>query len=135
MDLRLLIPARAIAMGPMRHAVRRFLQRARVPEDRGDLIVLAIDEACTNICRHAYPEARPGLIRLHLRAGPRRLRVVIRDYGKPIPRRKLRGRRLDRPAPGGLGIHLMRAAFPGIRFEPCPRGTRLVLTAPAKVRT
>ncbi len=118
------------ALANVRAAVRDFLSRTPVDPARHDLIVLAIDEACANIIRHAYSGLHTGRIRITLRCGPRRFATELRDYGAPLIPGALKGRSLDNAAPGGLGLHLIRTAFPEVRYLPRPRGTLLVLRLP-----
>ncbi len=44
-------------------------------------IALAVSEAVTNAVLHAYREGRPGQMRVVACAEPKRLVVVVRDYG------------------------------------------------------
>jgi len=113
-------------LASVREAVRRFLQESGHDECEAELIVLALDEACTNIIRHAYCHApRPVLLRMERGQGV--LRFVLRDFGTPCDPRKIRGRELEDVRPGGLGVHIIRKAFDRVEYAPLRRGTRLVL--------
>ena len=50
----------------VRHCVRQFLQNRAFSSREIDLMVLGVDEACTNIIRHAYHLAEDQLISLSL---------------------------------------------------------------------
>lgn len=110
----------------VRRAVEEFLAPENLaPEDLG-LIVLAIDEACANVLRHAY-HGRPGKLQVRLDRLASRLRVTLRDFGTPCNPAKIRSRELTDFRPGGLGVFLMQQAFPRVEFTPCSQGTRLLL--------
>jgi anti-sigma regulatory factor (Ser/Thr protein kinase) len=111
----------------VRRAAREFFHTCGYDECEAELLVVAIDEACTNVIRHAYHNTcRP--VRLSLdRRRDGSLEVVLRDYGTPCDPTKIRGRTLGRFRPGGLGVHFIRRAFDEVHYLPQPRGTRLVM--------
>jgi len=79
--------------------------------DRGG-IVLAVDEALTNIIRHAYHGEADRPIDVHLTRGgaggdAEALEIRIRDWGERVDRGKIKSRNLDDVRPGGLGVHIM----------------------------
>ncbi len=92
-------------------------------------MVLGVDEACTNIIRHAYHLAEDQLISLSLETiKSNGVRFRLRDYGDRFDSTKYHGRSLDQLRPGGLGVHLIRHAFDQIDYQQRHRGTLLVLT-------
>jgi anti-sigma regulatory factor (Ser/Thr protein kinase) len=92
-------------------------------------MVLGVDEACTNIIRHAYHLAEDQLISLSLETiKSNGVRFRLRDYGDRLDATNYQGRSLDQPRPGGLGMHLIRHAFDQIDYQQRRRGTLLVLT-------
>jgi anti-sigma regulatory factor (Ser/Thr protein kinase) len=127
MTLNLKFSADSSEMAGMRAAARDFLDEAGVPEMEAELMILALDEACTNIIRHAYGGPTDQLIRLHLERLRNSVRCTLRDYGKPCDPAKIRSRELSDFRPGGLGVCIMHAAFDTVNFQPKPRGTELTL--------
>lgn len=111
----------------MRDFVREFLTGYSFSEKERTLIVLGVDEACTNIIRYAYDLRADQPIRLSMEGLQNCLRVRLRDYGAPISR-ALRELGSNRPRSGGRGIQLMRNAFDRVDYMYKPRGTELVLT-------
>ena len=92
----------------MRNFVRHFLDGFPLSERDRTLMVLGVDEACTNIIRHAYQLREDQLIALSLESQPDCVRLRLRDYGKqPIPD-TLRRPRVNIIKPGGLGLYLIR---------------------------
>jgi anti-sigma regulatory factor (Ser/Thr protein kinase) len=115
-------------LSSMRDAVRSFLAANSIPEMDAELVVLALDEACANIIRHAY-HGNPGCpIRLRCACRSGVLECVLRDYGESCDPAKIKGRALDDFRPGGLGIHIMERAFDQVEYRPMPQGTQLILT-------
>src|SRR6266550_1284383 len=92
----------------MRNFVREFLNDYRFSEKEQMLMVLGVDEACTNVIRYAYQLRDDQPIALSMEG--------------------LRGRNQDTIKPGGLGLHLIRNAFDEVNYVLKPRGTELVLT-------
>jgi len=112
----------------MRNHVRRFLDGYPFSEKERLLIVLGVDEACTNIIRYAYELREDQLIALSMEGLRGCVRMRLRDYGKQTPKHKMKGRSHDSIKPGGLGLHLMRDAFDKVDYILKRRGTELVLT-------
>src|SRR5437763_4541715 len=70
----------------MRHFVRNFLDNVPISERDRTLMVLGVDEACTNIIRHAYELRDDQLIALSLEMQEDCVRMRLRDYGmQPAP--------------------------------------------------
>lgn len=112
----------------MRKVVRGFLEALPLSEKERTLMVLGVDEACTNIIRHAYHLQDDQPIALSLEAKPDCVRMRLRDYGHHSPPEKMKGRPQNFIKPGGLGLHLIHTAFDKVDYVPKTRGTELVLT-------
>jgi anti-sigma regulatory factor (Ser/Thr protein kinase) len=112
----------------MRQFVRKFLDGYNFSEKERLLMVLGVDEACTNIIRYAYELRDDQPITLAMEALRGSVRMRLRDYGVQAPVDQMKGRADDQLKPGGLGLHLIRAAFDKVDYILKPRGTELVLT-------
>ncbi len=110
----------------MRNCVRRFLEAFPFSERQRTLMVLGVDEACTNIIRHAYHLRDDQLISLSLESKSDCVCLRLRDYGKKAA--AMNSRPPDLIKPGGLGLHLIRNAFDQVDYVLRSRGTELVLT-------
>lgn len=116
----------ACHLAEIRREARRFLGGSGFDECATQLMVLALDEACTNVIRHAYgSQCKP--VRLEMTRLRGSVRFVLRDYGRSCNPAKIRSRRLEDFRPGGLGVHIIRQAFDTVRYIPQAKGTRLVL--------
>ena len=112
----------------MRDHVRKFLDSYALSQRERMLMVLGVDEACTNIIRYAYELRDDQLIILTLEGLRECIRMRLRDYGLQTPGHAMKGRSHDIIKPGGLGLHLIRNAFDQVDYILKPRGTELVLT-------
>lgn len=111
----------------VRDFVRQFLKPFSFSESDKDLVILGLDEACTNVIRYAYHHEPNQLISLVCEEIEAGVRFRLRDYGTQCEPGKLQGRPLDLVQPGGLGIHLIRRAFNQVDYNLKKEGTELVL--------
>ena len=112
----------------VRDFIRQFLKILTFSPTEKDLIVLGLDEACTNVIRYAYHHEPNQLICLVCEKTEKGVRFRLRDYGTQTDPANLAGRPLDIIQPGGLGIHLIRKAFDEVDYNLKKQGTELVLT-------
>ena len=108
-SIQLSIASTPAHMPVVRAALDRLCELLGLGEaDRGG-IVLAVDEALTNIIRHAYhgqPD-RPIEVRLSHGGDAEMLEICIRDWGECADPGTIKSRDLDDVRPGGLGVHIM----------------------------
>jgi serine/threonine-protein kinase RsbW len=112
----------------MRNCVRKFLNAYPFSEKQRLLMVLGVDEACTNVIRYAYRLRDDQLISLQMEGMRTCVRVRLRDYGEQVVPTQMKGRSHDMIRPGGLGLFLIHNAFDEIDYIHKRRGTELVLT-------
>ncbi len=109
----------------VRGALGQLAECLGFPEPERRAVVLAVDEALTNIIRHAYQgrterpieacfrQIQVARERLHREA----LEIVLEDQGATVDRTKLRGRPLEEVRPGGLGLHFIRQSMDKVEFR------------------
>ena len=91
-------------------------------------IVLAVDEACSNIIKYAYEGDHTRPVSLTVTTGSEGLRIVLKDWGKRVDRSSIAPRKLSDVRPGGLGTHFMQAVFDTVRYDTeGEQGTALTL--------
>lgn len=91
-------------------------------------IILAVDEACSNIIKYAYEGDPCRTIGLTVSAADGKLAIRIRDFGKQVDVSKIAPRRLDQVRPGGLGTHFMAEIFDRVAYDTNhEQGTVLIL--------
>ena len=91
-----------------------------------DKLVLAVDEACTNVIRHAYDNCGDGRIVITFTFGLDNFEIAIRDFGKGADPATFKGRALDQIRPGGLGLHFIRSAVDRVEYDTPPGGGMLL---------
>jgi len=119
----------------VRGAVEQLAERLGFPERERRAVVLAIDEALTNVIRHAYAGDPERPIEVSFRriralwggASREALEIVLVDRGRRIDRAKLHGRALEDERPGGRGLHLIRENMDAVEFRRAVGRNRLRL--------
>lgn len=94
-------------------------------------ITLAVDEALTNVIRHAYHSCPDGLIELECRESGDGLEITLLDSGEApdksnICARELGSDQLSCNQTGGLGTHIIRKVMDTVSYEVSPEGNRFV---------
>ena len=113
---------------------RRFIEdwslTAGFPDLERGRIVLAADEAVTNVIRHTYANTPDKPIILSAAIADGLLHLRLRDYGPNVDPEKLKGRKLEDIKPGGLGLHLLQSVFSVVEHVPLPDGNEWHLAKP-----
>ncbi|MEX0601905.1 MAG: ATP-binding protein, partial [Bacteroidota bacterium] len=82
---------------------------------------LAVDEACTNIIKHAYQNAPDKPIHISIDSDNNRFEVVITDEGKsfdPATMKPLNLKHhLTQYRRGGLGVYLMKTLMDEVEYS------------------
>ncbi|MDH3316901.1 MAG: ATP-binding protein [Gammaproteobacteria bacterium] len=85
-------------------------------------IVIAVDEACQNVIRHAYGGNADGEILIDIRRDGDLIAFNIIDFADPVDVSKIKPRSLEELRPGGLGIHFISQCMDDARFRSPPNG-------------
>lgn len=85
-------------------------------------IVIAVDEACQNVIRHAYGGSPNGDILIDVRHDGDLIAFNIIDYASPVDVSKVKPRSLKELRPGGLGTHFISQCMDDARFRTPPDG-------------
>ena len=114
----------------VRSAATRLVELLGFSDSDNHLVILAVDEALTNIIRHAYQGERERCIEATFRLLPvagtgvpqQVLEIVLLDDGAPVDVEKLRPRPLqelpiEELKPGGLGLHFIRKNMDKVEFR------------------
>mgnify|MGYP001160505454 CR=1 FL=1 len=108
--------------------VRNFVFEAALrfgfDEETASKIMLAVDEACTNVIKHSY-EFVPGKeIDLEIVTHDRRFEVVIIHMGRPFDPDSVKTpdmkKYFSQFRRGGLGMHLMRTLMDTVEYKSFP---------------
>lgn len=120
----LLIKSRTENLSAVRNFITSAVEEVNVPKDVAADIVLAVDEACTNIIKHAYKFNPDGDIDIHVKYSSKKIEVKITDRGSsfhpenvPIPDLK---KYFEEKRVGGLGMYLMKSLMDDVRYKSIP---------------
>ncbi|MBI5187661.1 MAG: ATP-binding protein [Nitrospirae bacterium] len=122
------IPSHPKYLSVVRSVIKKLCEIFNVEDSITEDLKLAVDEACTNIIRHAYRDDFTRKISIRLRVSRRRFQAIIEDDGEQTPEQALRGRDLDDVRPGGLGMHFIKKTFDEVRYERHKDINRLTLS-------
>jgi serine/threonine-protein kinase RsbW len=122
------VPSHPKYLSVVRAVTARMGQLHEMTETVIDDIKLAVDEACSNVIKHAYrgETSRKITLRYTIKRGV--FTVNIDDNGIKSAIEQMRGRSLDDVKPGGLGVHFIRKVFDVVELDDRKqRGNRLIL--------
>ncbi|MGC8652966.1 MAG: ATP-binding protein [Candidatus Kryptoniota bacterium] len=90
-------------------------------EKEASEISLAVDEACTNVIKHAYKGKKGAQFEVIIRAHKSEFSIIVRDWGLsfdpasvPVPNVREYARIHKR---GGLGIYLMKKLMDSVEYR------------------
>jgi anti-sigma regulatory factor (Ser/Thr protein kinase) len=91
-------------------------------------IVLAVDEACTNIIRHSYKNDFTKKINLLIKTANNKFIIEIKNYGIKPTNIKTACRLPLKIRPGGLGVFFIKKIMDKVTYDTnCKRTTKLTL--------
>lgn len=110
----------------IRAAIGHICETMGFSSDEGNNITLAVDEACSNIIKHAYGGATDQVIEMICSVHGDRVEILLKDVGKTVSAESIKSRQLDDIRPGGLGVHLIRSVMDIVKYEHQPTGGNLL---------
>lgn len=91
-------------------------------------IVLAVDEACSNIIKYAYEGDHTKTISVDVDISSGEIEIRLTDSGRRTDVSKISPRRLEDVRPGGLGTHFIGSVFDAVQYDTGrAEGTMLIL--------
>ncbi|MCU0640159.1 MAG: anti-sigma factor antagonist [Candidatus Krumholzibacteria bacterium] len=124
------IPADENNLSEVRDFIADVCRQAGFSKRETNNTKLAMDEACTNIIKHAYKDSA-GSIRIEVNAYPGNIEVNIFDKGKTFEWSNIKDPDLQRYVEigkkGGLGIYLMNRLMDDLDYSSSPDGNRLYM--------
>ncbi len=127
------VPAHTDHLVDMRDFVVRIGRKYTFPDKVVNAFKLAVDEASTNLMRHAYREAGgEGFITIRALIRKQSLTICLIDQGKFFDPRRVQDPDLQRYVQigkkGGLGIFMMRKLMDEIDYRRTEEGNELRMT-------
>ena len=126
----------------VRAAMEKVCEMVGFDADAIGNVVLSVDEALSNVIKHAYSGAEDQPIEVELTpfeaSQQRGVRIRLRDYGRCVDPGEIKSRNLADVRPGGLGVHIINECMDHVEFAPAEGGgtqlimTKIVKTLPSK---
>ena len=127
MEKRFELNASSEVLSPFRKELRGILSQEGWEKKTTEEILLCVDEALTNIIRHAY-QGKPGKMTVVVHADHEKFEIVMEDQGKKFDPTQVPSPELPRQKPGGLGVHFIRTIMDQMIYDDqYPQGNRLRL--------
>ncbi len=115
------IPSQADNLVLIRDLVSRVAAQVGFDNDEASKIELAVDEACTNVIRHAYGNNSNEVIDVLIKIDAKKLTIIVSDKGKGFEPDHVAvpdlGESIRSGKKGGLGICLIKTLMDKVDFE------------------
>ena len=121
---KLVIKSRTENLSSLREFISSNANEAGLTTNDIDDIILAVDEACTNIIKHAYQSLPNGEIIIEIDYNSKKFTIKLIDHGNsfdpetiPLPdlQKYLKQRKV-----GGLGLYLMKTLMDDVQYISVP---------------
>ena len=111
-------PATLNNLKKIRATIKDFLKIYEVDLKIIKNIQLAVDEAVTNIIKHAYKgENKNNIIKIELELKNKTFLIHLYDNGVRINKKKIKPRNLKAIKPGGLGSYFINHIMDEVKWE------------------
>ncbi len=129
----LAVPSHPKYLYVIRSALYPVVIEAGYTRKEARAIVLAVDEACSNIIKYAYAGDHTKSISVTVSLDQKTMMIALRDTGIKPDVARIAPRKLDEVRPGGLGTHFMAEVFDSVEYD-TSRDAGTVLTLMKKRR-
>lgn len=116
MEKRFELNASSEVLSPFRKELRQILSGEGWEKKTVEEVLLAVDEALTNVIRHAYQE-KAGKIEVFAQASPEKIEIILEDHGRRFDPTQVPPPKLPCERPGGLGVHFIRTIMDQMIYE------------------
>ena len=111
------IPSQPKFLKIVRAAMNHICETMGFSQEDTNNVTLAVDEACSNIIKHAYCGSTGKPIHVTCTLYKNRLEILLKDFGKKANIDEIKSRELDDVRPGGLGVHLIRSVMDIVKYN------------------
>ena len=126
----LVTPSESDFLGIIRDFVGKIARVAGFTDDYVNKIQLSVDEACTNVIRHAYSGKKGRDIEIRVELNAKKMIVSVIDQGKGFkPENKVvddMEAYLSEYRKGGLGLHLIKLLMDEVHFSIHPKKKNVI---------
>ena len=104
----------------VRTFVSEMLIKSTMPKEHENKIILAVDEAVSNVIEHGYDKSHNGDIEIEIESNEERFAIYIRDSGRTFDPNSMNdidiSKNIKEGKKRGLGIFLMRRIMDEVRY-------------------
>lgn len=104
-------------LSKIRQTVSKALSKCCLSKEDSGSIILAVDEACSNIIRHSYKNDHTKEIELTICTEPDCLSIVVQDKGIEFDINCIEKRDVSEVKPGGLGIYIIQNIMDTVEYS------------------
>jgi anti-sigma regulatory factor (Ser/Thr protein kinase) len=128
--LQVALPLNSRLLPKTRQALAGYLEEVPMSEDMLHDVILALDEACTNVIRHAFPGTSDGQYHVSAVVEGDEIRITVEDHGVGLDPARLDGDWVEPEATSGRGLSIIQSVMSSVDVsEPdVDGGTRLVMS-------
>ncbi|WP_300463995.1 ATP-binding protein [Desulfobacula sp.] len=106
----------------IRRVITDALSKTDLSKKESTNIILAVDEACSNIIKHSYKNDHNRTIDLTIRQETHRIIISVLDDGIQFDIDSIEARKMDEIKPGGLGIYIIQQVMDTVEYSHTPEG-------------
>jgi serine/threonine-protein kinase RsbW len=115
------IPSVTENLQMIREFVLKIAAKAGFNEETQEQIALAVDEACTNVIKHAHHHDARRLIDIQIQTDANKMKITITDKGSGFDITKLKDPDIEKfikeSRHGGLGIYLIKTLMDEVDYD------------------
>lgn len=117
----------------IREFVETAARNAGLNQEEIDKIILSVDEAATNVIKHAYKTIGIGDIIINTETDKENFSIIITDYGNSFDSESVKSPDMEdylrKRKVGGLGVYLIRTLMDNVHYESVPgKYNRVIMT-------
>jgi serine/threonine-protein kinase RsbW len=120
-EKRIVVKSTTDNLAQIREFVRSTAQEIGFSDDITGKIILAVDEACTNIIKHAYKYSPNGEINITIYSDNKKFSISITDSGNHFDPNKIPEPNLTeyfmQKRVGGLGMYLIKKLMDEVQYS------------------
>jgi serine/threonine-protein kinase RsbW len=115
------IPSITENLQMIREFVLKIAAKTGFNEETQEQIALAVDEACTNVIKHAHHHDARRLMDIQIQTDVNKMKIIITDKGRGFDITKLKDPDVEKfikeSRHGGLGIYLIKTLMDEVDYE------------------
>ncbi|MBT7260874.1 MAG: ATP-binding protein [Desulfobacula sp.] len=100
----------------IRKILKDIMSKTSLSKEDSGCVILAVDEACSNIIRHGYKNDYKQKIDLTIKLKTNLLTISILDNGIRFDKDSIKDRDIDEIKPGGLGIYIITQVMDQVEY-------------------